>query len=206
MARGRYRYLLQHADRWLAGVPDGARCLVPLCGKSHDLRYLAYERHLHVVGIELSALACGAFFAEQQIAYTLSHGARFNVYRSDDGRITLLQGDLFHVTLAELGGVPCDVVWDRGSLVALPPHLRRRYVPHIRALVTPTVRYLLTAVSYNQADMDGPPYAVLDNEVQKHYGGSMTVERLSVHPATSARFATANVRNAEEHVFLMTGR
>jgi thiopurine S-methyltransferase len=41
----------------------GGKVLVPLCGKSLDMVWLA-QQGCQVVGVELSSLACEAFFAE----------------------------------------------------------------------------------------------------------------------------------------------
>ncbi|MDZ7747688.1 MAG: hypothetical protein U5K43_01665 [Halofilum sp. (in: g-proteobacteria)] len=57
-------YLAEHLDR-LASAP-GARVLVPLCGKSLDLAFLAGQGHAPV-GVELSPVAVAAVFAEQGI-------------------------------------------------------------------------------------------------------------------------------------------
>ena len=45
------------------GLTQGSRVLVPLCGKSLDMLWLAEQGH-SVVGIELSRLAIEAFFHE----------------------------------------------------------------------------------------------------------------------------------------------
>ena len=51
-------YLVEHAAR-LSG-----RVLVPMCGKTDDLSYLASRGH-RVIGVELVEDAVAAFFAEQ---------------------------------------------------------------------------------------------------------------------------------------------
>ena len=56
------------AKYWPAlGVPRGSRVLVPLCGKSLDMLWLASQGH-RVLGVELSPLAVGQFFAENRLA------------------------------------------------------------------------------------------------------------------------------------------
>ena len=79
----------------------GRRVLVPLCGKTPDMTWLA-EQGNHVVGVELSSLAIAAFFDEQRIAYTVEDG-NLPAYRSADGAITIYCGDYFALT-----GVSCD--------------------------------------------------------------------------------------------------
>lgn len=47
-----------------------AEVFVPLCGKSFDLLWLATQGW-HVTGIELSEIACEAFFKEHKLTFTL---------------------------------------------------------------------------------------------------------------------------------------
>ena len=47
-------------------LPSGSRVLVPLCGKSLDLIWLAQQGH-RVLGVELSPLAVDQFFAENDL-------------------------------------------------------------------------------------------------------------------------------------------
>src|SRR5450830_150029 len=55
-------YLQRH---WpLLALAQGAKVLVPLCGKSLDLVWLASQGH-RVLGVELSEQAVDAFFSEQ---------------------------------------------------------------------------------------------------------------------------------------------
>ncbi|EXF43869.1 thiopurine s-methyltransferase [Pseudomonas sp. BAY1663] len=55
--------------------------LVPLCGKSLDLAWLAGQG-FNVLGVELSEKAVEAFFAEQQLEAEVSQAGAFRVYRS----------------------------------------------------------------------------------------------------------------------------
>jgi thiopurine S-methyltransferase len=68
--------LVRHAG-WLAGA---RRVLVPLCGKSEDLAFLAARGH-HVVGIELAEQAVHAFFAEHGVAPEIEPRGALTVYR-----------------------------------------------------------------------------------------------------------------------------
>lgn len=52
-------------------VPVGARVLVPLCGKSLDLAWLAAQGY-GVLGVELSQTAIEGFFEEQGLTLSLS--------------------------------------------------------------------------------------------------------------------------------------
>jgi thiopurine S-methyltransferase len=56
------RYLTEFVDT----LGEGRRVLVPLCGKTVDLAYLA-ERGHQVVGVELVEAAVIGFFAEREL-------------------------------------------------------------------------------------------------------------------------------------------
>src|SRR6185295_3973927 len=71
------------------------RTVVPLCGKSEDLRWLA-ERGHEVAGVELSPLAAKAFFSEQGIAFTEVEEPPFHVFRGK--QITFYVGDILGFT------------------------------------------------------------------------------------------------------------
>jgi thiopurine S-methyltransferase len=62
-------HLQEHWPRLVAR--SGERVLVPLCGKSLDLLWLAGESH-RVLGVEISRLAVDAFFAESGLSRRLS--------------------------------------------------------------------------------------------------------------------------------------
>ena len=163
--------LAQHAAR----LP-GPRVLVPLCGKSEDLAYLASLGH-EVVGIELVEDAVRAFFAEHAITPTITRRGELAIYAAE--AITLIAGDLFAVTPADVG--PISAIYDRAALIALPPDLRRRYVEHLRALTSPGTPALLITLEYPQDQLAGPPFAVMEAEVRARYAG---VELLAERPAT----------------------
>lgn len=65
-------YLQRH---WpVLGLPEGAKVLVPLCGKSLDLVWLESQGY-PVMGVELSEHAVEAFFSEQGLVPHVSHKA-----------------------------------------------------------------------------------------------------------------------------------
>ncbi len=105
------------------------RVLVPLCGKSEDLCWLAERRH-EVVGVEFSLVAAKAFAAEQGIVFTETHEPPFTVFRGN--WITYYVGDFQDFTPA-IGG-RFDLLYDRAALIALPPETRPGYV---RAVAVP---------------------------------------------------------------------
>ncbi len=147
----------------LLSLPQGARVLVPLCGKSQDLAWLAAQGY-QVIGVELSPLAVGAFFEEQRLCPAQkSHGQHSG--HCVDG-IEIWCGDFFELQHSQVGRI--DAIYDRAALIALPEPMRRRYAQQLLTL-TGAVPQLLITLDYPQDKMDGPPFAVSNQEVTSLY-------------------------------------
>ncbi len=147
----------------LLGLRPGARVFVPLAGKSPDLLWLAAAGH-QVVGIELSSLAVEQFRSENAGPLLAS--------------IDLRCGDIFDLTPESLG--PIAGIFDRASLVALPPAMRQRYVAQLARLSEPGTQTLLVTLEYDPSRMAGPPHSVDSAEVTARYGathGILPLER-----------------------------
>lgn len=158
----------------LLAPAGGERVFLPLCGKSRDLLWL--HRHGHpVLGVELSPLATAAFFAENGLLAEADRHGPFERRRWE--RLTLLGGDFFALSPAELAGV--GAVFDRGALGALPPELRRRYAARLADLLEPGCRVLLVLHEYDRQEMDGPPFAVDARELRELCGAAFAVEPLA---------------------------
>jgi thiopurine S-methyltransferase len=180
------------------GVPAAGQVFVPLCGKSRDMLWLA-ERGHSVVGVELAAIAVEAFFEAADLAYTQRRHGALTLYQAE--RVRIFCGDVFDLTAADLSGTVG--VFDRGGLVALPPPLRSRYVEHLLDTLQLGAVTLLLTVEYGQARVTGPPFAVLPDEVDAHYGARCSIERLDASVATAVplRFAQAGVESALESTY-----
>jgi len=140
----------------------GRRVLVPLCGKSPDIKWLA-EQGNEVIGVELSSLAIEAFFAENHIDYVLREG-ELRCYEAQDTAIRIYCGDYF-----KLDSIKCDAHYDRGALIALPEDLRSGYAAHTTSLLTADAEQLVITLEYEQAVASGPPFAVLAAEVLSYW-------------------------------------
>lgn len=161
--------------RWWSelALAAAARVLVPLCGKSRDMLYLASLGH-EVIGCELSPLAAEAFFAEAGLQPEREAHSGFERWQSSD--ITILVGDFFGLTPADVGHV--TALYDRAALVALPPAMRRDYAAQLARLMTAGSQGLLLALDYPQESMQGPPFSVDADEVQATVGRYFGVELL----------------------------
>lgn len=141
-------------------LPAGSRVLVPLCGKSLDMHWLAAQGH-RVLGVELSPLAVTQFFDEAGLApvrTTSRYGEHFSA-----GPVEIILGDAFGLDpalLAEVAGV-----YDRAALIALPPDLRLRYRDTVYASLPAGCQGLLITLEYPQAEKAGPPFSVEQAEV-----------------------------------------
>lgn len=157
---------------WSAlGVAAGQPVFVPLCGKSRDMLWLSGQGH-PVLGVEISPLAVEAFFEENGLRPEQTvHGA-FTEYRS--GGLRILCGDFFALQPADLHGAAA--VYDRASLIALPPTLRVQYARKMSELLGTGARLLLITLDYPQAEMDGPPFAVGQAEVEGLYSDAFEIE------------------------------
>lgn len=184
-------------------LPAGSAVLVPLCGKSLDLRWLR-QQQLRVVGVELAASAVEAFFAEQGLQPQRQvHGA-FAHYLADG--IEIWQGDFFALERAQLAG--CTAFYDRAALIALPPAMRVRYVAHLNALLPPDARGLLVTLDYDPQDMDGPPFAVPPSEVAQHFGDRWAITPGPVRSVLDAdgRYRERAMRFLHEQSFCLQRR
>lgn len=152
-------------------LPEGSRVLVPLCGKSLDMIWLAQQGH-SVLGIELSQLAIDQFFLENNLQPEIHESAlgRHHVAAN----IELICGDIFDLDAATLGA--CVGAYDRAALVALPPDLRARYARHVYGQLPNAYRGLLLTLDYEQSQMEGPPFSVDEAEVLSIYQDHSKVE------------------------------
>lgn len=178
----------------------GGEVFVPLCGKSRDMLWLRKQGH-RVLGVELSAIAVQAFFRENGLIPQRATSGKFDCYEADGIRI--LCGDFFDLGKDDLAQV--SSVYDRASLIALPPEMRERYVRHLAGILTPATKILLITFDYPQPEMPGPPFAVTAGEVEALYQGRAGVRllaQLDVLPQ-NPRFRERGLSSLQENVFLL---
>ena len=176
----------------------GRSVLVPLCGKSVDLAWLAGLGN-RVVGVEVSQIAVEAFFAEQQFDFTVTDGAlrRYDAVEAD---ITIYCGDFMALT-----GVQCDAHFDRGALVALHADVRPKYAAHVRSLLSSDAEQLVITVSYDQAVADGPPFSIGDDELQDYWPGLKCIDHYDDTDNAPPRLLEAGIEVFTEKVWRNAG-
>ena len=183
------------------GVTTGTRVFVPLCGKSGDMLWLRGQGY-EVVGVEISPLAVQAFFDENGLKATVETQGPFQVFAADG--ICIWCGDFFALNPEDLAGVAA--VYDRASLIALPPEMRCAYARHLRQLLAPGVKSLLVAIEYPEGEMEGPPFSVREAEVLALYGPDCVVERVFAADILDQepRFRDKGLSRLQEKVYALT--
>ena len=151
--------LVEHWPR--LALPPNSRVLVPLCGKSLDMLWLAAQGH-RVLGVELSPLAITQFLTENRLVARTWDSPLGRHHRA--GRIELIEGDAFALDAAPLAG--CAAVYDRAAIIALPPALRQRYVKTVYAHLPQGARGLMITLEYPQPEKGGPPFSVEESQVR----------------------------------------
>lgn len=150
------------------------RVFVPLCGKSQDMIWLAQNGY-SVVGVEVSQIAVEDFFRENELPLEKSEQGAHIKYSS--GQIEIWQGDYFSLQREQLGAI--SDVYDRASLIALPPEMRQDYATKMSELLVPDERIMLVTLSYDQAQMGGPPFSVSEDEVRSLYQDHFQIDKLA---------------------------
>ncbi|WP_110656339.1 thiopurine S-methyltransferase [Salinicola halimionae] len=146
-------------------LASDAKILVPLCGKSRDMRWLV-ERGHPVLGIELSPLAVEQFVAESDqpvLRYRQPGPGKSEFDCTRQGSVELWCGDFFRFQVdhaAELAGF-----YDRAALIALPLAARQRYAHQLAQLLLPDRRGLLITLIHDDPER-GPPFSVTHEEVE----------------------------------------
>ncbi len=185
------------------GAAPGGQVFVPLCGKSRDMLWLRSEGH-PVIAVEVSPLAVEAFFRENDLEVRVRRQGAFRRWESDG--LVILQGDFFDLSAPDL--VDVAGIYDRASLIALPPAMRQRYSAHLRAIAPPRSETLLVTMDYEQGAMNGPPFAVAEGEVTALYGDTYAVQRLFVLDVLgeNPRFRERGLSRLEERVYHLVPR
>ncbi|OPA95731.1 thiopurine S-methyltransferase [Pseudomonas fluorescens] len=184
-------------------VEEGAKVLVPLCGKSLDLMWLASQCH-RVLGVELSEQAVETFFDEQNLTPRITRRGEFKVYQAD--AIEVWCGDFFALDAQALAD--CTALYDRAALIALPPLMRAQYAEHLNVVLRPGCQGLLITLDYDQTQKAGPPFAVTDEEVHMLLGEHWSLEVLEQQDilGESWKFLQDGVTRLEERAYRLVRR
>ena len=173
---------------------SGRRVLVPMCGKTPDLVWLA-EQDNEVVGVELSRVAVEAFFDEQGLSCEIEDGD-IPVYRARELPIAIHCGDLF-----ELDGLDCDAHYDRGALVATTAERRPAYARHLTEQLRPMAEQLIIVLEYDDTVAQGPPFSVPADELLGYWPDLVCVDAYDDIADGPPKFIEAGLKELTETVW-----
>jgi thiopurine S-methyltransferase len=174
----------------------GSRVLVPLCGKSPDLLWLA-QQGLVVTGVELSEIAVRDFFDESGIQFEINKTGELMWFQSLEQAITIVCADYF-----QFSDQAFDALYDRASLVALPPQIRPAYIQHTKSLLKPGAAQLLLTLEYDQSKADGPPFSVEPEEVESYWARLQRVGDRNDTKNMPPKFQEAGIEEFVEAVWV----
>ena len=156
-----------------------SRILVPLCGKTVDISWLA-KQGLDVVGIELAQPAVEQLFNDLDTTPTITPHGKVTHYHAQyaEQNIDIWQGDIFDVPAEKIGQV--DAIYDRAALVALPDEqpdcLRTRYTQQLIQLSDSAKQLLLT---FDFKSVSPPPFMVTPEMLERYYAKHYQIELLA---------------------------
>ncbi|MSR46345.1 MAG: methyltransferase domain-containing protein [Planctomycetes bacterium] len=149
-------WLVAERERLFAGEA-APRVLVPLCGKSVDLPWLAAEG-ARVVGIDVAERARIELMQENGLELAARPDATppFTVHFGD--RLEFWCGDLFALDPVRHGQF--DAIFDRAALIALPRVRRSDYARTLIRALREGGRLLLVGIEFDGPSELGPPFHV----------------------------------------------
>lgn len=151
-------------------LQNGDHILVPLCGKSKDMLWLA-EQGLQVIGVELSPIACNEFFAELGVNPMMTKHKGFSIYQYNN--IKVFCGDLFELFAEDLPSI--QAIYDCKALIALPPDLRKKYVKHLISCTNDQVKMILITIDTDDI-VRSPPFPINEAEINALYGEHFNIQ------------------------------
>ena len=149
--------------RYWPRLVRGSRVLVPFCGKSVDLLWLA-TRGLDVSGVEISDIAVRAFFEENDLPYETMTESGIECYVGKTAPVRIYCCDY-----QDFEAEPFHSLYDRGALVAVPVQGRPAYVEKTRRLLEDDAFRMIITLTYDQALVDGPPFSVSREELLSYW-------------------------------------
>lgn len=195
------RHLQQQWSKF--DIAPNSRVFVPMCGKSNDMLWLLAEGY-RVVGVELSPQAVSAFFAENDLQPTRYQRGEFFINEIDG--LQIFCGDFFALQSADVGKI--DAVYDRAALVALPNNMRLDYASHMTSLLESNGKILLETFDYPQQQMQGPPFSVQHDEVEKLFHSWCDIDLLMSESVIEreSHFKHRGLNQLHEHIYRLVVR
>ena len=165
----------------LTNGKTGLDILVPMCGKTKIMLYLAEKGH-RVVGIEWSKVAVEQFFDENKLEYTTQlckiGGTDISIYKAKDKAVTVYCGDFFAFKEHNLG--PFDCVFDHGAIGCFEFQMSERpmYAKIINSVTKPGTRVLQSIFDYEHTEHPMVPFALTEAELVTLYKENFDIQLL----------------------------
>ncbi len=181
---------------------DVSGVFVPLCGKSIDMQYLQSLGY-KIVGVELSPLAVNQFYealkSDQQFFSTKINEGDFILHQAKN--ISIFKGDIFDLEPHLLNNI--SGIYDRAALVALTNEQRKSYVAKLYQLFC-HAKMLLITLTYDQTTMNGPPFSIECEEVNRLFADSTVKQVYSKNIIDKEpRFKAKGLTRFEETAYLI---
>lgn len=210
----KYTHLLLGSEEDQRSNDVTTRIFVPLCGKSVDLAYLAsHPKISHVVGIDIVRDAAEEFSSghpellieeirpsnecgtEKHAAdrTTCGHVAENSTFRGTNFAFLIRNMfDFLSMTIDDRAKYMSDgtytlfdAIYDRASIVAIEPSLRKDYVTLMGELLRPGGTILLVTLdrrytTTDEAKIDGPPFSLDEKEIRQLYESEPWVESVTL--------------------------
>ena len=178
--------------------PQNKKCsvLVPLCGKSKDLLWLANQGH-DVIGVEVSEIAIDTFFNENKLNYTKNMSNDFISYKAKEIPITIHCGDYFEFNMSGIGAL-----YDRGSLVAVEPSIRLKYIKHTKSLLHKAAYRFIISLDYKEGYVQGPPYSIKISEILSFWPDLKEICSYNDIENSSPKFKKSGLKKLTESIWI----
>ena len=134
--------------------------------------WLAEQGH-SVVGLEMVQQAVETFFIENNLKFDCVNSGKHRKYSSQP--FTIFQGDVFDLAVKK---IQADAWYDRAALIAIDPSRREDYVNQIRQQTKQNAVGMLITFAYPQGQMQGPPFALQDDDVKRLFSDGFELECL----------------------------
>lgn len=183
---------------------DAPCVFVPLCGKTLDMLWL-HGNGYRVLGVELSDKAAEAFFTENQLEFQSRHEGDFLVYEGSGNAsgITIMVGDYFTLTPEHCQF--CVAFYDRAAMIAMNGDMRTRYAHHLATIMPTGSQGLLLTISYDQDQMQGPPFSVTCENVSEILQNNYIINELAHYsgPGRVGNLKQRGLETLDERVYLL---
>lgn len=151
--------ILMKNIRELTAGRDNLRIFVPMCGKTHDMLWLAEQGHA-ITGAEINPRYIRAFFRDAELEYELrseqiTTKTKANVYEADGQNITLYQCDIFDLSVEVLSQF--DAIWDQSALPVINEMGDERlkdYTSLMQTLLKPDGRHMVEVCKHGANFVD----------------------------------------------------